>query len=435
MTEETPAADAPETTVKRSKLHQDYWAQRIRQRSYRDGSGTDVILTEWQVYIQYLGVREWFQLGSSVKAAAARKAASIYASLRTVGWDKTREIHKPRSQVIQSPNVGEFLRAVEATGLIKAKTFALYARKLRKIVSDVAGIEGKKDKFRHRGAGAHKWRDKVDEVRLGQITPEVVEDWRRAHIAAVGNDAEKRDSAENTANSAIRNSRALFSSAVLAKIEGVQLPKPLPFEGVALANDKNARYVSHINPQKLIQAAASELRVQHPEQFKVFILALFCGLRRNEADKLLWRAVDFEKLVIRVELNPYFEPKAASSLGEVYLEPEVGALLEELKKESKGEFVVESANEPKLGLSYDHYRASAELNATIAWLRKQGVDTDNPLHTLRKEFGRLMTESHGIYAASKMLRHSSIMVTASYYAADQRRLTIGLGAALKIPAK
>ena len=35
-----------------------------------------------------------------------------------------------------------------------------------------------------------------------------------------------------------------------------------------------------------------------------------------------------------------------------------------------------------------------------------------------------------IYAASKMLRHSSILVTASHYADDQRRLTIGLGSAL-----
>jgi len=130
-------------------------------------------------------------------------------------------------------------------------------------------------------------------------------------------------------------------------------------------------------------------------------------------------------------VTPYFTPKAASSLGEVFLEPEVAKILKGLKKSAKSEFVIESDSEPKPEATYDHYRAAAVLNGLISWLRKHGLDTDNPLHTLRKEFGRLMTEGHGIYAASKMLRHSSIMVTASYYAADQRRLTVGLGSALK----
>jgi integrase len=435
VTAENQPEGTEEKAIKRSKFHQDYWKDRIRQRTYKDSDGRDVLLTEWQVYIQHMGHREWFQLGSPVRAAAARKAAEIYASLRAQGWEKTREQYKPRAQVIKSPTVGEFLEAVDGLQVIKPKTFSLYARKFRKIVSDVAGISGGKDKFKHRGAGAHKWRERVDTVRLSVLTPEVVESWRKDHMLAAGTDAEKRDSAENTANSAIRNARALFSDTVLSKLEGVELPKPHPFEGVRIAKDRNAHYVSHIDPKKLIKAAMTELAEKRPEQFKIFLLALLCGLRRNEIDKLMWRAVDFEKGVIRIELNPYFTPKAASSLGEVFLETEVATILKGLKKKATGEFVIESENEPKPGVTYDHYRASAELNGLIAWLRKHGLDTDNPLHTLRKEFGRLMTESHGIYAASKMLRHSSIMVTASYYAADQRRLTVGLGSILKRKAQ
>jgi integrase len=181
----------------------------------------------------------------------------------------------------------------------------------------------------------------------------------------------------------------------------------------------------------LVQAAKAELAEHQPEQYKAFLLALFGGLRRNEIDKLMWQSLDLEKGVIRVELNPYFTPKAASSLGEVFLEPEVAKVLKVLKKKAKGEFVIESDSEPKPEAKYDHYRAASVLNGLIDWLREHGVNTDNPLHTLRKEFGRLMTEGHGIYAASKMLRHSSILVTASYYAADQRRLTVGLGSALR----
>jgi integrase len=430
VTAKTAFSASQAKPVKRSKFHQDYWNDRVCQRSYRDGAGREVLLPEWQVYIQHLGRREWFQLGTTVKAAAARKAAAIYASLRAQSWEKTLEVYKPRTQFIQAPTLGEFLESVQATQTIQPKTFALYSRKFRKIVSDVAGVDRGKDKFKHRGADAHKWRSRVDAVRLSVITPEAVDSWRIAHIQARGMDAEKKDSAENTANSAIRNARALFSDAVLSKVQGIQLPKPLPFAGVSISNDRNARYVSRIDPQKLITAAKRNLADAHPEQFKIFLLGLFCGLRRNEIDKLLWRSVDLDKGVIRIEINPYFKPKAASSIGECFLEPEVVTYLRKAKKNATGEFVIESNVEPKLGITYDHYRANEHFNGLIEWLRANGVDTDNPLHTLRKEFGRLLTERHGIYAASKMLRHSSILVTASYYADDQRRLTIGLGSTL-----
>jgi integrase len=436
VTEKNEEKDGEEAKVtKRSKGDQSYWTSRLRQRTYTNSKGEKVLLTEYQVCIQFQGRREWFQLGTSVSAAAAKKAVKIYESLRTVGWEKTHEVYKPRALIIQSPTVGEFLGAIFRANVLKPKTFSLYARKLRKVVSDVAGIVANQEKFKHRGAGAHAWRDRVDAVRLSKLTPEVIEAWRKSHILAAGPDAKRRDSAENTANSVIRNARSLFAEEVLSKSEGLQLPKPLPFEGVGLSKDRNAHYVSRINPKKLIQEAKADLAGDKPEQFKIFLLALFCGLRRNEIDKLMWRAVDFEKGVIHVELNSYFTPKAASSIGDVFLEAEVSAILKKAKKMATGDFVIESPNEPRLDIAYDHYRSSAELDGLIGWLRNHGVDTNNPLHTLRKEFGRLMTENHGIYAASKMLRHSSILVTASYYADDQRRLTVGLGSALSGKSK
>lgn len=428
---EKPANSTPEAkAIKRSKTHQDYWSNRVCQRTYRNSAGQEILLTDWQVYIQHLGKRVWFQLDTPVKAAAAKKAAEIYSSLRAVGWETTLEKYKPASRVIQSPTVGEFLEAAEATGEIKPKTFALYARKFRKIVSDLARVAAGKDKFKHRGAGAGKWREKVDAVKLSAITPEAVEAWRKGYIEAAGSDATKRDAAANTANSAIRNARSLFSESIAAKLVGVQLPKPLSFDGVQVSADRNARYVSRINPESLAKAATKELGSKQPEAFKIFLLALFCGLRRNEIDKLLWNAVDLDKGTLRIELNPYFTPKATSSLGEVYLEPEIIRHFKQAKKGATGEFVIESPNEPRLGITYDHYRANEHFQILIDWLGKHGVKGNNPIHTLRKEFGRLITERHGIYAASKLLRHSSILVTSSYYADDQRRLTAGLGASL-----
>ena len=42
----------------------------------------------------------------------------------------------------------------------------------------------------------------------------------------------------------------------------------------------------------------------------------------------------------------------------------------------------------------------------------------NPLHRLRKQFGSEVATGFGLFAAQKLLGHSSPMVTAKYYAAQ-----------------
>jgi integrase len=52
---------------------------------------------------------------------------------------------------------------------------------------------------------------------------------------------------------------------------------------------------------------------------------------------------------------------------------------------------------------------------------------EKPLHELRKEFGSQLADKHGIYVASRMLRHSDIAVTAAHYIDKKSRKTVGLG--------
>jgi hypothetical protein len=65
------------------------------------------------------------------------------------------------------------------------------------------------------------------------------------------------------------------------------------------------------------------------------------------------------------------------------------------------------------------------------WLRKHGVKARKPLHELRKELGALVTAEHGIYAASRVLRHSNVATTAAHYTDLKTRPTIAVGAWLK----
>ncbi len=68
------------------------------------------------------------------------------------------------------------------------------------------------------------------------------------------------------------------------------------------------------------------------------------------------------------------------------------------------------------------YRCAEALHVANVWLRVRGIEADkkrgNPLHRLRKQFGSELATSYGLFAAQKLLGHSSPTVTAKYYAAQ-----------------
>jgi integrase len=73
------------------------------------------------------------------------------------------------------------------------------------------------------------------------------------------------------------------------------------------------------------------------------------------------------------------------------------------------------------------YRCESHFDRLNTWLRGKGVDTQRPLHTLRKEYGSLINKAHGIHATSKALRHADINMTNNFYTDSRARVTPGLG--------
>ena len=57
------------------------------------------------------------------------------------------------------------------------------------------------------------------------------------------------------------------------------------------------------------------------------------------------------------------------------------------------------------------------------WLRIHGVDALKPLHTMRKEIGSIIASEHGIFEASRYLRHSDIRITSAIYADKKKTVT------------
>ncbi|HUZ06230.1 MAG TPA: hypothetical protein VMV89_01945, partial [Candidatus Paceibacterota bacterium] len=425
------------------KTHQDYWLARLRKRSYLSPDGkTEIEIPLWQVRLFYIGKESWFNLGTANQAAAAVKARDIYVFLKANGWDAALAKFKPESDAAPRLNmtVGDFFNAVKNTGYLRLRTFLNYQNCFRTIVSETFGIRGDKAKFDYRQGGNQKWIERIDNIRLERVTPERVTDWQRRRIKQAGNSPAAIASAKRTANSYVRCARSLFGKEIVKRLKSVRLPEKLPFNGVELFESGSVKYVSKVDVHTLIAAARNELKPGEPETYKVFLLGLCAGMRRAEIDLAEWRMVDWRNNVIKLEETDWLHLKTSDSAGEISVDAEVIAELRQFMPASKSPFIVASVvtwgngetkrtriRPARNDSARAYYRCEPVFDRLNEWLRSKGVTANKPLHEMRKEIGALIATEHGIYAASRFLRHSDITTTARHYAEHKARISVGLG--------
>jgi len=191
------------------------------------------------------------------------------------------------------------------------------------------------------------------------------------------------------------------------------------------------RYQSRFDVESLIRAAQKELP---REQFKTFLLAIMAGLRRNEIDKLEWQAFDWDKGVISIRATSHFAPKSEDSTGDVEVDTEVMELFRGYAARGTSDFVIESTVPARSQGTYSHYRCQKHFDGLIKWLRNHGVEGNRPLHALRKEYGSQVCAQHGIYAASRALRHADIAMTSQHYLDKRESARAALGRFLSKPS-
>jgi integrase len=347
--------------------------------------------------------------------------------LHAAGWDQALLKFKPKSGWSNAAvtTVGEFIHALESVWSGNPKTIRDYSRAFRQIVSDVFQIDGGTSKFDYKSGGRDAWVQRVHRVRLREITPDKVQRWKVNFLRRAGSNPVKKRAASISVNSIIRQAKSLFAPSVL-KFVKLDVPTS-PFEGVAFEPRRSMRYQSSFDVESLVQAAQNELP---QEQFKIFLLAMMAGLRRNEIDKLEWSAFDWGRGLIVIRATSYFSPKSEDSVGEVEIDPEVTELFRGYHASRTGDFVIESAVPARPQGTYPHYRCQRDFDALGNWLRRHGVASNRPLHTLRKEYGSQICAKYGIYAASNALRHADIAITSQHYLDKRQHATVGLGAIL-----
>jgi integrase len=152
------------------------------------------------------------------------------------------------------------------------------------------------------------------------------------------------------------------------------------------------------------------------------------GLRRKEIDLLPWSAFRWNDNIICVEHTRHFTPKTHDSAADVAVDPELMTVFHGYRARApKSEFVIASENAPRPGVLYGFYRCEKVFERLTTWLRAHGVQSNKPIHALRKSFGSLICERAGIHQASRALRHSDIRTTSSVYVDSRSRVAVGLG--------
>jgi integrase len=304
-----------------------------------------------------------------------------------------------------------------------------YAKKFRQIVSDIFGLSNGHQKHDYQKGGLQKWLTQVRNIKLSEVSPARVQEWKQSVLTKAGTDSLALRKARISVNSMLRQARSLFAPKRLRHLQ-LALPSPLPFAGIEFEPRQSMKYRSEIDIKKLIGAANKEVRSAAPEVYKVFLLAVAVGLRRKEIDLLEWSSFRWNENAIRIQPTRYFHPKSEDSIADLPVDAEVMDLFRKYHEAAKGVFVIKSKRSPLPAKPQQYYRCEPIFSDLTAWLRKHGVNQSKPLHTLRKEYGSLLTRTYGIHAASRALRHADLRTTSEHYSDSTARVSPGIGSFL-----
>jgi integrase len=397
-----------------------YWRSRI----FRPVNARGEASPHYSMRLQIRGQRMAFSLGTGNAEAAARGAANVYTDFLTLGVQGALAKHRPQKAADSITTIGEWIEAARSVATVNPATFALYAAALRKIVGDIVRVKRNRKRFGPKGGGAQAYRGAIDAAPLALLSSGAIQKWRMEYVKRAKTPAEQR-SRMTSCNSTLRQARSLFGKKIT---RFVPVPEPPPFQNVEFFPRQNAKYFSRIDAKALLTQARDELAEKDSPAFLVVLIALAAGLRKGEIDTLCWHQIDFKRGVIRVEHTDTASLKSADSRGEVPIDASVVELLRGFRARASGAFVIEGGD----GVSGPrmwgrNYRVQSVFDRVTAWLRKHGVTARKPLHELRKELGSLITAEHGIYAASRVLRHTDLATTAAHYTDLKTRPTIPVG--------
>lgn len=381
--------------------HSNHWKDKVEFQKWTKDGKTEATANLY-VRIQLHGKRKAFNLGTSNREEAAKKARDLYVKIKAHSWEAVETL-KP-SQPVNPPTVGDVIQILESRAThLAPNTLDQYAVALRQLASQIEGISAAT-------TGRESWRSIVDNLPLTIINAQSVREWRTAKHKKIEMNRLETTKVTNSINSILRNSRGCFSETMQHHYRDAGFGEiPCPFNGVKIERIKQSRaYRSTIDAQDLIDATNKipELNIRI-----ILLLALTFGLRRSEIDRLRWDHIDLDARTISIQTTEEGSVKSAHSERILYIPDWFVATLVQIKPDNnRKQHIVAGTKAPS-----SKYRAKISFESAVEWLRARGIAGTHPLHTLRKEFGSHIATSHGLHAAAKMLGHADFSnVTALY---------------------
>jgi integrase len=429
--------------TKLGKTHVDYWYSKLLKRRYAGRDGVEVEVPYWQIRLKHSGRSMYFNLATANAAEAVVKARDIYIFLKANGWSATLEKFKPQRETAQSDDlsVQEFVELYRKE--VEFVEYPPMPRSLERyvgcfmIVCRVAAVK-----------------------RLLGLTPEKIASFKRRYIKRGLKKGREESRVKRTCNSHLRGAAALFSRQMLKAYQQSGYDLVNPFIGQNLRRIELTPYTPLRRdlldtiwrdsaklrdgdpgappppprnkggrpkkgapkraPRKEVRWKEPDWRIPQPEAYQILLQELGLGLRREESDKSEWDwfFVLNERRYLEVRKTEFFTPKGKRRRI-LPVEEVLWQALQEVRQEN-AQFVV-PGNAP---LNYTRentpknipYRCERAHRVLVAWLRKKGINDPRPCHLLRKEFGSYVATSFGLFAAQRLLGHSSPSVTEAFYA-------------------
>lgn len=401
--------------VRAAKSSVDYWKERVRPRTLKDGRQT----AELYVRMKESGRDAWVCLDSANRAEAARKARDLWQLVQVKGMVAAlAEFHpKAAPRPDRSATVGEFIKAAKTLTTVRASSLHEYEKSLRRLVAGVLGMKPTPAIYVAGSEASVAWRSRIEGASLDVLAGPRVEAWRKQYIDAAP-DERARISRRNTASAVIRNARALFTPSVVAGVSGrLRLPDPLPMSGLK-AGTSTRRFKTSVDARRLYAEANRELA---GDTLTAFLLCITAGLRRIEADLLPWENVDLTARTVEIRPTRFFVPKTEESRRTIPLPADVVSHLEARRLANDSAEFVLFGLDPSKPRALKTYRAQC-WESLATWLRSKGFASQNPIHELRKLSGSLVNAKAGLEAARKHLGHRSIATTSASYVAGSAAL-------------
>lgn len=442
---ESPSPQKQSSPRKRnrySKGQAEYWKERV----FKQKIGTWSAST-YSVRFQAHGKNRLITLKAKTQRDAAVEAKDLWFAVTQNGWDAAiPHMKRGKASAIpsdsplsivdttsapekapkkQEPTVGSLLKCYSENVVSTSEaTRRAYVTAFRAIIADIVSIPKTGFKPQERN-------EKIDKVSLLKISREEIQKWIAKETRKCRNQSDRR-----TIRSRFVNAKSLFHKNALEafnRLHGLSLTSP--FTDISLPKTAPVRHFSKIDLGQLIEMAKVDLSGSTAdfEQWKILILVISAGLRRNEVDKLRWTDIDLKSQKLHIRDAEGHTLKTSSSVASIALDNRTCEIISGWKSPKAPAFVISEAYNP----SMKHMRCGDHFSRLCQWLRNLIVDGEKPLanvqkplHELRKEAGSRVNELHGLHEACRFLRHTSINTTSDYYL-NSDKVTVGMDALIE----